>query len=46
MKNAEVPLPGDIFAPAASRMYQMIVSVLSFVFQRDLQWQSLLLYAL
>ena len=42
MKNAHVPLPGDIFAPAASRMYQMKISevlwthisVLSLIFQR------------
>jgi hypothetical protein len=44
MKNAQAPLPDDIFAPAASRMYQMMISevlwthisVLSFVFQHDL----------
>ena len=45
MKNAQMPLPGDIFAPAASRMYQMMIcevlwthiSVLSLVFQRNSQ---------
>jgi hypothetical protein len=26
MKNAEVPLPGDIFAPAARRMFQIKIS--------------------
>jgi hypothetical protein len=54
MENAQVPLPEDICAPAAGRMYQTTISevlwthisVLSFVFQRDLQWQSLLLYSL
>jgi hypothetical protein len=44
MTNVQVPLPEDIIVPAASRMYQMMISevlrahisVLSFVFQRDL----------
>jgi hypothetical protein len=51
MKNALLAFPGGIFAPTASRMYQMkisevlwtYISVLSFIFQCNLECLSLVL---
>jgi hypothetical protein len=53
-ENALLAFPGGIFAPTASRMYQMrisedlwtYISVLSFIFQCNLECLSLVLYLL
>jgi hypothetical protein len=54
MKNAQLAFPGDIGVATASRMYQMkisevlltYISVLSIIFQCNLQCLSLVLYGL